>query len=734
MHIFNKRPLGLILCVILSGFSLFTLLSPEMRAIAIAAALLLILYAFYVKLKSSATFKIASIALLASFVLSFIYFEIVFYPSEFYNEEVPIEAKVADAQIDSNQRQSLKIKTRTVDGKQRAYTMTLFLYGNEEIEPGSLISFNAKISQLENGGSFNYKQYYTSRGICAVVTPESCDVIGKERIPLSYYFAEFRRAICDRASELSDEKTSAMLGALLLGERTLLDGQITLDFSRIGITHILSLSGMHVAILMLGVDKFLYILRMGRNSRTILGCIVCFLFMALTGFPVTVCRAGLMLIISSVLYLLTGCKDSITSLLVAAVMIVAIYPSSAVDIGLWLSIVATLGILLASELMNEKYSEDKGFKKLCRATVISITFSFFSILSGYAFVVLSFTNTSSASIISTMVFSPLLEVFMYIGVIMLVCGNFLSLGRIMIFLNECIRSLSAFFSNLPFVFASTQFISVKIIFIIACASFMAFAFMKINNKRRYISFMAVLFVISIILPIGLTENVKSKDSITAVCDNSDKILVKNGGKVLLFDASKNRDEDAYSLNAFLADERIIELDSYMVSDYSYNLPQALEIILKSNRVNEVLLPMPRIYEEEEIAINSFKVINEYRTTVRFYKDLDIVTLEDIEILVPYRAYDEDALAATFKWNDKMYSYMSSGILSCVPASEELFYLSTGLIFGNFGTNYEHPKIIDEFGKSVKYIFIFDEYINVDVSYHAYEIPKLYYKPEKIYID
>ena len=156
---------------------------------------------------------------------------------------------------------------------------------------------------------------------------------------------------------------------------------------------------MHVAILMLGVDKFLYLLRVGRQSRTIIGCIACLLFMALTGFPITVCRAGFMLIISSVLYLLTGCKDGITSLMLAGAIIVLIYPYSAVDIGLWLSIVATGGLFIASELLNQKYSEDKGFKKLCRATVLSITFSLFSILSGYAIVVLNFTNTSSASII-----------------------------------------------------------------------------------------------------------------------------------------------------------------------------------------------------------------------------------------------------------------------------------------------------------------------------------------------
>ena len=47
----------------------------------------------------------------------------------------------------------------------------------------------------------------------------------------------------------SSAENGGLLAALLLGDQTYLSGQTKLDCSRIGITHILALSGMHISII-----------------------------------------------------------------------------------------------------------------------------------------------------------------------------------------------------------------------------------------------------------------------------------------------------------------------------------------------------------------------------------------------------------------------------------------------------------------------------------------------------
>jgi predicted membrane metal-binding protein len=62
-----------------------------------------------------------------------------------------------------------------------------------------------------------------------------------------------------------------------------------------------------------------------------------------------------MLILSTVLFLLTGCKDGITSLFMASTIIILVTPYASQDVGLWLSILATFGIIVAVEMLNENY-------------------------------------------------------------------------------------------------------------------------------------------------------------------------------------------------------------------------------------------------------------------------------------------------------------------------------------------------------------------------------------------
>ena len=97
MDIFNKRPLGLILCVILSGFSIFVLLSPLMRVIALSFSISLIIFAFATK-RYGVLLKIVSCALLLSFIASFLYFDVSFYPDDLYTVESEVTAKVLDVE------------------------------------------------------------------------------------------------------------------------------------------------------------------------------------------------------------------------------------------------------------------------------------------------------------------------------------------------------------------------------------------------------------------------------------------------------------------------------------------------------------------------------------------------------------------------------------------------------------------------------------------------------------
>ena len=713
MNIFHKRPLGLILCVILGGFSIFAILNSTYKILLFVSSVLLCLYAFIYKKGINILAKVISASLLSAFIFSFLYFDVFFYPTKFYDKEVTIEAKVTDIETKSDYYKTVDIKTDIIDGKKSAHKIKLHLYGQtEEVFPGNIIRVTAKINELEDSGNFDFKQYYSSRGISANATATYIEILDDGAVPLSYKMEELRSKISKRAEDLSNAKAGGLLSALLLGERDLLSGQTNLDYTRIGIVHILSLGGMHLAILMGAMDKLLYFCRVGKNWRTVFGCIFSLLFIVLTGFSVTITRAGIMLIISSILLIISGSKDSLTSLFIAAAAIVLVTPYAALDLGFWLSVFATVGILVAGDIINDKYTENKGFSRLIKVSKISVAFSVFAISSTAILTSINFSGTSSLSLLCTLIFSILIEIYLYLGIAVLILGNLISLGKLLIFFESIISKIAAFFSDLEFAYASNEFIIVKTMFILLGILFFLFIAFDIKKKKEFILIMTAAFIVVSVLPIAFSEANNADDSFIAESfDKADFLLIKSDKNSLFLDSSSHKSSDTYNALAFIADEKISEIDYYMIASYSDYLPEGIELLLSRIRVDRIGLPMPESTEEEQIAIDTFKTVNEFRCEISFYEDKNVTYVGKYEILVPFRNSTDKTLAITFKRGDEIYSYLSSGILDTRPRAEELLYVSDAVIFGVSGKTYEEQINIDEYGNHLKKIAVFDEKIN-----------------------
>ncbi|MBE6537265.1 MAG: ComEC/Rec2 family competence protein [Ruminococcaceae bacterium] len=730
MNIFEKRPLGLILCVILGGFSLFSFLSPLMRAICIAFSISFIIFAFVIK-RFDTLIKIVSIGLLSSFLVSFLYFDVCFYPKELYGESTEFTAKVLDVDKKSDNLQSIKVKTRTVDSKKKSLKLNINVYGKyDEIKPGSIITFTAEPEELEKGEDFNFKNYYTSRGISATADISYFEIEGVGREPIGYKCKLIREWISQRAESLSNKRAGSMLSALLLGERDRLSGQLNLDFLRTGITHILALSGTHVVLLAAAVNKFLALFHVDKKYRLIAGSVFTFLFMALTGFPLSVCRAGIMLILSTILFLITGCRDSITSLMMASALIILVTPYAAFDVGLWLSILATGGILVAVEILNENYSYEEGGKRFFRYVWLSFLYSLFAISATVILSTLCFTGTSVVSALATFVFSILTEFYVYLGIIVLFVGRIIPLGKLLILFEELISDLVGNLSDLSFAYSSSEFPIVQTLFIILGISFAVFAFAPIKRKALYLTYLSVLFVFANALPIGLTKQIKSRDMLACVHDGYDKILIRKNEEVALIDISNSSKSTAYANNYLLVEERIVELECYVVTNYYDALPNSLNKVLSSNLVKEVKLPKALNDEQHEIALKCFGIIEEYRTELSFYEDTLPTRVLDFEMMIPFRSYNMSAVL--LKNGNELYSYLSKGLLQYVKDSHQLLQVSDYMIFGGYGKAYTRPITIDSFDKRLKTVVSFDTEIDFDVSRTTWQPPKLYFTESKFY--
>lgn len=721
MNIFEKRPLSLILCVALSGFSVFALSSSAIRLVALFISLSVFVASQIPKFKKPLLTACAG-ALFFSIFCSFIYFDYIFYPKEYYGEECNFEAEVMDSAVD-DKYQTLDLRLTKVNGDKCSYKIKLYLYDTENsFSAGEKIKFAAVLNEFENDTDFDFKSYYTARGFSATAFASSAEFTESEKAPLSYKFKQMRIAIFDKVKAFSGESAAALFVAGFLGERDFLSGQLKLDFQRIGTAHILALSGMHMALLVAFVDIVLVAIRLGRKTRICVECVFAFAYMAFTGFPISVCRAGVMLIISSVFYLLSGCKDSITSLFLAALLIVVCMPYSAVDIGFWLSIVATVGILMASEIINEKYNDRVGIKRFMHSVVTSLVFSLFAVAATAAISSFSFTSISVISIISTLVFSPIIELYIYYGVAVWLLGSLIPLGTLLASYESLIGKLAAIFSDFSYICVSTSFAAVRILFLVFTVFFFVLPLFVKKNKRILISLIVLAFVFVSTLSIAVGEIAKQDDKIIYFGEESDRILIKSEGKSALLDISAHKKAEGYLNNSLLSSVGIVELDTYIIANYSEYIIESAEVLLSNVLVKEIMLPMPTEFDEEQQAIELFRALDDYRTKILFYEDKSVIQIGCCDVCIPFRGVDEDCLALTLKVDDKIYSYLSSGVMEDVPDSEELIYVSSAMVFGIWGKKYTSPHMIDDYPQRLERVLVNDKFVYLGSSNPSIRIP------------
>ena len=393
MHIFDKRPLSLILCISLCTFVISSLYETAAIKIIIAAVLLFCLIFTFLKPSklnfSTIKTRIATICALIALLSSFLYFDLWFKAYDRYDTEVNIKAEIEEFETYST-KSALLIKTQSIDNTSLSeYKLLLYLNNAEYYgySIGSKIELIGRIEKFESNNSFDAKSYYFSQGVSGVINEvKEFKITDVGAYPLSYKIKDFRSSVARRIIINSDNDSGGLLCALLLGAKEYLPTGAKLSFSRIGISHILALSGMHLAILSLGLTKLLMRIGLNKKHSTLLTILFTIGYMIITGMPVSVMRAGFMLIISSLLFLLSKTRDSMTSLFISVSIICMIEPYAVFDMSLWLSAFATLGIVVIGELQSQKY-EKSSLKKWISSSLFA---SFFAICATFAISSLNF--------------------------------------------------------------------------------------------------------------------------------------------------------------------------------------------------------------------------------------------------------------------------------------------------------------------------------------------------------
>lgn len=385
----------------------------------------------------------------------------------------------------------------------------------------------------------------------------------------------------DRSSLQKNNKE--FLKGIVLADRTETDKQVTENFNRSGLVHILAISGTHMAIifwLILWLLKPIFPLK-HRNIPIIISIILIWSFAMFIGYGNSVVRSCVMISVYYAMILLQRKPDLLHALSLAGFGILIFDSQQLFDVGFILSFSAVFGIYwlnkpLLNLLSNTKYSILKFFYK-----IIAVTFS--AQIATLPFVLYYFHQFSLISIISNLLILPFIEIIILFSLMMTFLLSFSIDLEILtktydLFVEVLLKTIQHL-ANLDFAFfnlISINFFEVIILF--GFIYYLRFLLLDFSWKNILIS-TYVLFSFAFVRMI-----------INFYHYQTSEVLIHNYYKNSIVSV-KNRDEITF----YIKDrDKIESIQKYVIQPYlihrrtkEYNIktvPENCEIIRTPNRI------------------------------------------------------------------------------------------------------------------------------------------------------
>lgn len=217
---------------------------------------------------------------------------------------------------------------------------------------GQWLSFTGTLSEIVpplNPGEFDYGNYLRGKGISGqiYVSGEGGPKVVKSTWgnPLFYLAIKIKQNLAETIQDAVGSQWSGLVQGMLLGGRQGIEETVIDDFNRIGLVHILSVSGFQVALVLVALLKLGEWIGLGERSKLLVVVLGIGGYCLITGMEASVVRAGIMAVFAVIGKTLNRHKDWASALAIAGLILVVNRPSVLGEPGFQLSFVATWAIL-----------------------------------------------------------------------------------------------------------------------------------------------------------------------------------------------------------------------------------------------------------------------------------------------------------------------------------------------------------------------------------------------------
>jgi competence protein ComEC len=299
--------------------------------------------------------------------------------------------------------------------------------------PGSVYSYGdllkvhgllTRPDEPGNPGAFDYRSYLARRGIGVILmTSGNKDItwLGIGGNPVTRWLLLEKKKILEVHRRTLSPDKAALVNGIVFGTQGEIPRQVWQIFSETGIVHILSVSGMHVGLVLAGVLAVLGLLHVPVLLVAPAASMILVFYALLCGLGPAVTRATLMALLFLWAHRLGRQQDWPTTLAFAALMILLWKPQAVYDIGFQLSFAATWGILYVGPFLDKML---KSFIRWPAWLHVIIWVSLAAQLATLPLVAWYYNIVSPVSLLANIIAAPLTGLILALGAAAGILGLF----------------------------------------------------------------------------------------------------------------------------------------------------------------------------------------------------------------------------------------------------------------------------------------------------------------------
>lgn len=361
-----KRPFAVIGFSMLLVSLLITNISFKSSvALLIGATVVFCLFVAFKKLRKYKFVIFTSLAV-AVYIVSFIFTQSIYINAENkFENQTKISGVVCQTPQETDYAFTYVIKLHNENYKIRYVSEDNKMFREGDIVSGVVTRNNKKFKDVFFENSLSSKIYFT-------FFEDENTFIDKTGETNSFYkgLGAVKNWFSDIIDTYLPGESGAIAKAMTIGDKSEIPDTTIDCFNYAGTSHLLVISGLHLTLWSIGIMRFIEKSSKLRKYTVIIGLACLLGYSALTGFSVSVIRAGAM--IGAVLAgkALHRDADSINSIGVALAFILVINPYATLSSALWFTTLSTLGILTLANNVIFKLKTNSRYKKIMQNSTL----------------------------------------------------------------------------------------------------------------------------------------------------------------------------------------------------------------------------------------------------------------------------------------------------------------------------------------------------------------------------